>query len=491
MSRRGRDSYQPHYNADLPPRPPPAVADAMYQFGGNQRKSHGFSFRSRISERDLLRHVPTPHETPVFNRSSGGDRFKDVNNLTDSEEEPMDEGSDEEAERSKRRKLDDGSVETITKPKWSNPDVYTSLPPEQESAGKHIDVLKLIRKARNENAVLQNTAAAQDDFISFDSLDDTTFDAPANAPLGPRADMHVTNNATPSRQTQTLGKRKRGHDDETLLGDVSRGQYHANGRPLAVWLPLNTISPTPWLQRPKRGDSAMVALHKEIIDFYSWVRPRDFEQAVREDLTHRLSRELNRYRQGELKAFGSYAAGLYLPTGDMDLVYDMRGSIVTKSKLYQISSFINRAGIAARDSVKTIAFAKVPIIKFVDATTGIKVDLSFNNDTGVVAIETFKKWQIMYPALPVLVAVIKQFLMIRGLNDNAVGGFGGFATICMVTSLIQSLPVSKHNNLGELLLEFFNLFGNLLDYRRVGIRMDPPAFINKVRQKFKTPGTDH
>lgn len=476
----------PRYNADLPPKSPAAVSDAMYHFGGKQRNSHGFSFRTRISERDLLRHVPTPNETPVFNRGAGGDRFKDVDNMTDSEEEIMDEGSDQEEDRSKRRKLDDGAAELSTKPKWSNPDVYTSLPPEQESAGKHIDVLKLIRKARNENAVAQNTTASEDDFISFDTLGDDAFEPPANAPLGPKADQQTSSNIFPDKQAQTLGKRKRGHDDDTLLGDRQRGQYHANGRPLAAWLASSTISPTPWVQTPRSGDSAMVALHKEILDFYSWVRPRDFEQTVREDLVGRLSYELNRFRQGELKAFGSYAAGLYLPTGDMDLVYDMRGYIVSKSKLYQISSFIERGGIAAPGSVKTIAFAKVPIIKFVDALTGIKVDLSFNNDTGVVAIDTFKKWQVKHPALPVLVAVIKQFLMIRGLNDNAVGGFGGFATICMATSLIQTLPVSRHNNLGEMLVEFFNLFGNLLDYRRVGIRMDPPAFINKVSRLVRS-----
>lgn len=70
--------------------------------------------------------------------------------------------------------------------------------------------------------------------------------------------------------------------------------------------------------------------------------------------------------------------------------------------------------------------------------------------------------------------------MIRGLNDNSVGGFGGFATICMVTCLIQNLPANKHYNLGELLVEFFNLYGNLIDIKNVGIRLEPPGFIDKV-----------
>lgn len=81
--------------------------------------------------------------------------------------------------------------------------------------------------------------------------------------------------------------------------------------------------------------------------------------------------------------------------------------------------------------------------------------------------------------MSIIVAVIKQFLMIRGLNDNASGGLGGFATICMVTSLVQNMP-TQNQNLGELLVEFFNLYGNLLNVQDVGIRLDPPGYINKV-----------
>lgn len=69
--------------------------------------------------------------------------------------------------------------------------------------------------------------------------------------------------------------------------------------------------------------------------------------------------------------------------------------------------------------------------------------------------------------------------MIRGLNDNASGGIGGFATICMVTSLVQNMPSHK-DHLGELLVEFFNLYGNLLNVQDVGIRMEPPGYISKV-----------
>ncbi|KAK5957114.1 hypothetical protein OHC33_001483 [Knufia fluminis] len=487
MSRFAGDTYHPRYTDDRPPRPPPAAEKAMYHFGGGQRNRGDFSFRKRIAERDLLTHFPTTQETSVLASNHTSDKFRDVDNLTDSEEEEMDEDvSDrEDNDRVKRRKIGqtDGNAESSVK--WSNPDPYTALPPPTETTGKRVDVLKLIRKARNDPVGQNSTSADQEDFISFDTADDDQFAPPANAPAGPKADTRAQ--PASAAAVHPSRKRKRAeYESDRLMGAPGR-QFHASGAVLTAWRAISDDSPTPWLEASKATDAPMVALHKEILDFYEWVKPHDFEAAVREDLISRLGTVLRRYNMGcQLKSFGSYAAGLYLPTGDMDLVCFLPGvrndSVpVSKGKMFQISNFIERDGLARLGSVVVISGAKVPIIKFVDDQTGLKVDLSFSNTTGIVANDTFKKWQVTYPAMPIIVAVMKQFLMIRGLNDNSVGGLGGFATICMVTSLIQNLPASKGQNLGELLVEFFNLYGNLLDITSIGIRMDPPGFIDKYR----------
>jgi non-canonical poly(A) RNA polymerase PAPD5/7 len=56
-------------------------------------------------------------------------------------------------------------------PKWSNPEIYSALPPPEElRPGKKIDFVQLIRKAKNEAAEkgdANNAVAANDDFISF------------------------------------------------------------------------------------------------------------------------------------------------------------------------------------------------------------------------------------------------------------------------------------------------------------------------------------
>ena len=238
------------------------------------------------------------------------------------------------------------------------------------------------------------------------------------------------------------------------------------------------------------GDEAadLVRLHQEILDFYQWVRPQDFEQEIRLEVISRLQKTFSKIEPGcQLKPFGSFAAGLYLPTADMDLVLMTNGlgrskfPPNSKPLLWYIHSILEKEGIAVPGSLQPIAQAKVPIIKFVDAITGLKIDLSFNNDTGIVANNTFQVWKTQYPAMAVLVSVMKQYLMMRGLNDVAFGGLGGFSTICLVTSLIQHcMPPWSMPNLGYLLLNYFYFYGYVFNKQELAIRLEPPGFVRKV-----------
>lgn len=153
-----------------------------------------------------------------------------------------------------------------------------------------------------------------------------------------------------------------------------------------------------------------------------------------------------------------------------------------RSLLNKFAKRLRDKGLARANSVQLIPWAKVPIIKFIDDVSGLRIDLSFNNDTGVATNETVQRWQSQYPAMPIIVSIIKQFLKVRGLNDVAIGGLGGFSIICLVTSHIQHLPgTTAPSNLGDILLQFFNLYGNLFDRNTVAIRLDPPGYIDKVR----------
>ncbi|KAF2115742.1 hypothetical protein BDV96DRAFT_55357 [Lophiotrema nucula] len=235
-------------------------------------------------------------------------------------------------------------------------------------------------------------------------------------------------------------------------------------------------------------------LHNEIMDFYDYVKPDDHENRVRENLMNRIQQTLLGNQKlpfkGRVLCFGSYPAGLYLPTADMDLVYASNqyingghavidtgsGAPQVKKMLWAAARRLEQAGIAT--DLTVIAKAKVPIIKFIDRITGIKVDLSFENLSGVQAQATFREWKRIYPDMPYLVALVKQFLLMRGLNDVHVGGLGGFSTICLAVSHIQLQD--PPSDLGEMFLKFMECYGNF-DLRKNRIVMDPPGLVNKTQ----------
>ena len=220
------------------------------------------------------------------------------------------------------------------------------------------------------------------------------------------------------------------------------------------------------------------------------MRPQPYEHAIRSDLVSRLQSAFqSRYYGAEVRAFGSFASGVYLPTADIDLVLlsttfirrGVKSFCEKRGQIYVFAAFLKTLDIAVPNSIETIAQARVPILKFVDKLTGLKVDLSFDNDSGILANWTFQKWKSEHPAMPVIVSIIKQFLMLRGLNEVPTGGLGGFSIICLVTSLLQHLPHGHMEpNLGSMLMDFFDFYGNQFDYGYIGIRMDPPGYFDKV-----------
>lgn len=238
------------------------------------------------------------------------------------------------------------------------------------------------------------------------------------------------------------------------------------------------------------------SLHKEICDFYDFVKPKSFEQTMREELLDRLRSIIKRrFPASDLHCFGSFAAGLYLPNADIDVVvisdgyfnHGIRTVCQSQKQMYSFARHLQDVGMAD-DSIEVIPKAKVPLIKFVDRITSLRVDVSFENTTGLIANNTFDHWKRQFPAMPILVTVIKQFLMMRGLNEVVNGGLGGFSVTCLVTSLLQNMPrvqigeMIPEHHLGEILMEFLDFYGNQLDIARTGIIMNPPGYFDKVGQ---------
>ncbi|KAF7192290.1 Poly(A) RNA polymerase cid14 [Pseudocercospora fuligena] len=511
------DSSAPSFpNAQPPPRapasrPPPKGPKR----GGNDRPKNANNrggYRKFVPkpahQRAILQYTDreTTPEQLVGMNSDSQPKFAEV---ISSDEEDSDDASDAEAGEDgpsrKRAKADEQGSEPV-RPKWSNPDPYSVAPPTDLGLQPKKDIVQSIRKAKVEaaqKASSTNAIKENADFISFDMDDDKDDDDSSEgndddlvgAPLDdippppPPDDLIMpTDQELMSNFVGGNNKRKRGAEQQ---------QRFFAGHIVDDWLTSDS-DPTPWAPTSGYDFAANVGLHlhREILDFMDYVSPRDYEQNCREDLVNRIDYFVSGFRAGgsqiRVQPFGSYASGLYLPDADMDLVatsneYMRNGTKVfcqNQKQMYRLSGEIRKTGMAKNNNVVTLVRTRVPIIKFVDSRTNIKVDISFENDSGLNTIPTLLAWKQQFPEMPVLVAIIKQFLAMRGLNEVHTGGIGGFTIICLVVSMLQLKPdlqARSQPSYGELLLDFFDLYGNKFDIKTTGIKMKPPGYFTKTK----------
>lgn len=188
---------------DGPRFPPAGPANAgpparrRNQRGGGQRDSRrgdANGYRGRGGGRGGYR-KPGAHERALLtvqDRGSpertlgvanGSNKFMDVENISEPEVEGAGHKTSGEVDENgahKAARLAHGRADGDSVPKWSNPEVYSALPPPEElRPGKKIDFVQLIRNAKNEAAEKgdnHNAVAANDDFISFGDDDGSVKD---------------------------------------------------------------------------------------------------------------------------------------------------------------------------------------------------------------------------------------------------------------------------------------------------------------------------
>lgn len=240
---------------------------------------------------------------------------------------------------------------------------------------------------------------------------------------------------------------------------------------------------TPWKNKDRHYEPDLIGLHDEIIDFYTYMSPRPEEKCMREGVVERIRRVVKQlWPDAQVEIFGSFRTGLYLPTSDIDLV--VLGTW-DPPPLWELKDALVENNIAKEEYIKVLDKASVPIVKLTDNETDVKVDISFNMRSGVKSAKLIKSFMEEFPHLKFLVLVLKQFLLQRDLNEVFTGGIGSYCLILLTVSFLQlhpSLnPKSHHsNNLGVLLIEFFELYGRNFNYLKTGIRIkDGGSYVPK------------
>lgn len=250
----------------------------------------------------------------------------------------------------------------------------------------------------------------------------------------------------------------------------------------------------PWLLNHDHSKEINITdwLTTEIKDFVAYISPNKEEIEQRNHLIKMLRYLVKQlWPDSKLHVFGSYATDLYLPGSDIDVVINSKtGDKEQRQYLHDLARHLKASGFATH--IEVISRTRVPIIKFVEPDSNIHVDISFERTNGIEAAKLIRNWLSVTPGMRELVLIIKQFLSTRRLNDVHTGGLGGFSIICMVYSFLQLHPRIKMNeidiseNLGVLLIEFFELYGKNFSYDEVALSFNEdeyPIYVPKAHWK--------
>lgn len=239
------------------------------------------------------------------------------------------------------------------------------------------------------------------------------------------------------------------------------------------WIKRHSFIPSTYNITLTPGISPIRQLHEEIISFDKFISPTEQERKARNIVVDKVTKIMHElWPNATVRPFGSLYTGLYLPHSDIDLVVTCPEQ---GSPLRVVARALTLSNLVQPGSMKIITKARIPLVKFVENNTQYIVDISFNQDSGVEGSYHIKELLAKYPALRPLLLVIKQFLKQRHLNEVFTGGLGSYALTLLIVNFLQLHPmiqygwIKQEENLGVLLIEFFELYGKAFSYERVGI----------------------
>ncbi|KAF4662077.1 hypothetical protein FOL47_006407 [Perkinsus chesapeaki] len=248
----------------------------------------------------------------------------------------------------------------------------------------------------------------------------------------------------------------------------------------------------PW-QTPDPSLPTLLALHQELVAFGKWLNATPLEKAERHGVVldvRRITSAL--WPEAVVVEFGSSWTGLNLPDGDIDLaIQRLPGPNHVRENLKvlmnQFAKALHASNIATH--IHVIDTARVPIVKFIDRRSGFSVDVAFGlqgvvTKSGEWVLANCKKM----PQLKPLLMFLKLFLSIRGLSEPYKGGIGSYMLFTMLLCVLhlsdgaRSPEHWRKASLGHILFEFFRLYSNDMNYKKLGLR--PPNGASKQASLF-------
>jgi DNA polymerase sigma len=224
-------------------------------------------------------------------------------------------------------------------------------------------------------------------------------------------------------------------------------------------------------------------LETEIRDFSAYSQPTEEFNAEVQAITQLLKDTIALlWPKSEVKTFGSIAMGLTLPESDIDLVVlgDMIPSPTrTSHPLTSLWKHLKRHLRGTIELVNLLTKIRVPLLTL--KIGNFYVDITVNMKSGPLLAEIVKEWLVEYPLAKPLLLFVKQFMRTLKVHKPSHGYIGSYVLFQMIVSMMQQiqLPPSCPISLGWLLCRFFQFYGFLFNYRRVGISLHTGGYFPK------------
>ena len=266
----------------------------------------------------------------------------------------------------------------------------------------------------------------------------------------------------------------------------------------------------PWIKPSSKCHvtNGMLKLHYEILDFCDFIQLTNEEKLLREKSFNYIKSVIEeKFSEYRCRLYGSFKLGLSLPDSDIDMLIieseekekdkdkdknsEDDNSQLKKIKVNEIiKSIYNVLYSTNKFSYIEMIKAKVPIIKCTLKETGINVDISFFRRNGTDAVDIIDKVLKEFPEIKPLLLVIKYTLRQRQLNEIYKGGISSFIIFSLIyyyisdirKKILDDLKNGKREDeltLGHLLVGFFNFYGFMFDYDKVGISIRYGCFLYK------------
>lgn len=189
---------------------------------------------------------------------------------------------------------------------------------------------------------------------------------------------------------------------------------------------------------PAPPPRSVAALHLDIARFAEQLCETEDELAQRTEAVARASMVVQTVWPGaRVHLFGSAVSGMRLPYGDVDIMIEAPGAN-GQLLLPKLARALRDAAVPS--TILTILDRRVPIIKWTDKTTGMKIDGCVNNAGGLHTSTLLRHSVASLDKLRPLTLVLKSQLLMHGLHNAFTGGVGGYLLANMVRHLLLLSP---------------------------------------------------